>query len=564
MTDLKYLEKNFSLIKEKELIKKQKINIVLLSNYSTQFLSKAMKLSGFKNGFNANIFETGYNQWEFSILKFEEIEKKFKPNYVVISLTSQLYFYQKFSQNKKEILDHIYNLIQILYSKTNSKIIFSDFEFCNENIIYDKQLYEKINYINSELKRKLKNKIIFLNYDHLINSVGEKNWFSKKFLITSKLNCNPNNYFLLGDYFFNFISSIKKKKIRHIIMDLDNTMWGGIVGDVGYNGVDLNYESTGLQYLNLQRFLLSLNEKGVILSICSKNNEKIALEVFKKRKEMVLKLQNFANYKINWNPKSQNITEILNELNLTSSGTCFIDDSKFERQEVRFRNKEIYVPEMPEDKTKWVEFLLLTNKFIIPTVKKEDKERTSFYKQESKRIILKKDADNIDQFLKSLKLIMKVKKLNKDNSDRAFDLINKTNQFNLTTKRYEKSNFNKLLKNNFAYSYSLTDNFSNYGEIGVLVGLIKKKTCLIDNWVLSCRAMSRTVEFAMFENFIKNLKKNKFKKIECEIKKNKKNTEVHSLLEKFNFKILKETKEIKKYSSEISNIKLTNKFVKIV
>lgn len=564
MSDLRYLEKNFSLIDKKKLSKKQKINIVLLSNYSTQFLSKAIKLSGFQNGFDANILETGYNQWEFSILKFEEIERKFKPNYVIISLTSQLYFYQKFSLGKKEILNHIYNLIQTLYSKTNSKIIFSDFEFCNENIIYDKKQHETINFINHELRRKLKNKIIFLNYDHLINSVGEKNWFSKKFLITSKLNCNPNNYFLLGNYFFNFISSIKKRGIRHIIIDLDNTLWGGVVGDVGYNGVDLNYESTGLQYLNLQRFLLSLNKKGVILSICSKNNEKIALEVFKKRKEMILKLENFANYRINWNPKSQNIDEIVNELNLTPTGTCFIDDSKFERQEVRFRNKEIYVPEMPEDKTQWVEFLLLSNKFIIPSVKEEDRERANFYKQESKRITLKKGANNIDQFLKSLKLKMKAKKLNKDNSDRAFDLINNTNQFNLTTKRYEKSNFNKILKSNMAYSYSLTDNFSNYGEIGVLVGLIKKKTCIIDNWVLSCRAMSRTVEFAMFENFVKILKKNKFNKIECEIKKTRKNTEIHSLLEKFDFKILKETKEIKKYSIETSNIKVSNKFVKSV
>ena len=115
-------------------------------------MSKAIKLSGFQNGFNANILETGYNQWEFSILKFEEIEKKFKPNYVIISLTSQLYFYQKFSLSKKEILFHLYNLIQTLYSKTNSKIIFSDFEFCNENIIYDKEQHETINFINHNLE----------------------------------------------------------------------------------------------------------------------------------------------------------------------------------------------------------------------------------------------------------------------------------------------------------------------------------------------------------------------------------------------------------------------------
>ncbi|MDA7780398.1 hypothetical protein N8938_00015 [Candidatus Pelagibacter sp.] len=210
---------------------------------------------------------------------------------------------------------------------------------------------------------------------------------------------------------------------------------------------------------------------------------------------------------MNWHAKSQNISEILKKLNLTSVGTCFIDDSKFERQEVRFRNKEIYVPEMPDDKTQWVNFLLLQNKFIISSIKKEDKDRTNFYKQESKRITLKKDTNNIDKFLKSLKLVIKNKKLNKDNSDRAFDLINKTNQFNLTTKRYEKSNFNQILKNNLTFTYSLSDNFSDYGEIGVLVGIIKKNVCMIDNWVLSCRAMSRTVEFAMFEHFMKSLKK---------------------------------------------------------
>ena len=558
------VENDFDKIDIKKLHRFNKIKLVTLSNYSTQFLNKSMKLAAYEDSISLEILDTGYNQWEFSILDFDNIEKDFKPDYILITLASQLFFYSKSNFSEKDIFSYLSDMISNLYNKTNAKIIFTDFEIFDDNLFSyfnDNTINEKINKL---LKEKFFDKILFINYDHFINYIGHENWVSKKFLITSKLHCSPNYYFTLGDYFYNFITSIKRKRIRHIILDLDNTLWGGVVGDLGYNNVDLSYESIGLEFLKFQNFLLSLHNKGIILSICSKNNKEIVLEVFNKRKEMILKIEHFANIKINWQPKSENINSILSELNLTTVGTCFLDDSAFEREEVKHRFPDIYVPSLPEERTQWLDYLIFSNNFLIPTVKEEDLYRKKFYIEESKRANEKNSFSNIEDFLNSLNLKLRINKIKKDNCDRALELINKTNQFNFLSKQINHSDFNSLINENYAFSFSLEDKFSNYGEIGVLVGIIKENKCIIDNWVLSCRAMSKTVENAMLEHLITELKLRNVKQVECILNKTKHNIPIHNLLENFNFKVSSESKLDKKYIADISKLDSKNKFIKFV
>jgi len=562
--DLVELENDLTKIDVSGFQKINKIKIAILSNYSSQFLNQAIKLSAYQDNALVEILDVGYNQWEFSILGFEKIEKDFKPDYILVTLTSQLFFYSKNNFSEQNILLYLSDMLSNLYKKTNAKIIFTDLEIF-EDFLYNYTDHNKINEtINKSLREKFLGKILFLNYDHFINYIGHENWFSKKFLITSKLHCNPNYYYTLGDYFYNFIAAIKKKRIRHIIVDLDNTLWGGVVGDLGYNNVDLSYESIGLEFLKFQSFLLSLHNRGIILSICSKNNKETVLEVFNKRKEMILKIEHFANVKINWQFKSENINLILQELNLTTIGTCFLDDSVFEREEVKHKFPDIYVPNLPEDRTKWLDYLIFSNKFLIPVVKEDDLFRKKFYAEEAKRITEKNSFSNVDDFLESLNLKLRINKIKKDSSDRALELINKTNQFNFLNKRSNHSDLNLLINENYAYSFSLEDKFSNYGEIGVLIAIVKKDKCIIDNWVLSCRAMSKTVENAMLEHLISELKLRSVKQIECVLKKTKHNIPIHNLLEKFNFRIFSNSELEKQYTSEINELDPKNKFIRCI
>ena len=539
-----------------------KLKLFVMSNYSTQFIEDSMRLSALENGANLDINSSGYNQWEFSILNFDNIEKKYKPDFILISLSSLLLIFGKRDLQAKKICNHLINMIELLLKKTEASIIFTELEIFEEDDFLSVG-EDAIKEINQKLKNNFKNKIYFLNYDHLIKQIGFKNWSSKRFLISSKLNFNLNYSYTIGDYFFRFIYSIKSPNIRHVILDLDNTLWGGIVGDLGYKKVDLGYEGYGIEFLKFQEFILSLKKKGMILSICSKNTESIALEVFEKRKEMILKKKDFSCMKINWKPKSENIAEIFKELNITEKGTCFIDDSKFEREEVKQKFKDIYIPDMPDENTDWINYLKFSNNFILNNSSNLKIDRSVFYNKEKKREKDKKNFSNIDTYLKSLKLKISPKKISFSNQ-RSFELINKTNQFNFYTNRYTPVQFKKLLsKNEYAYNFSLKDKHSEYGEIAVLVAKIdkKKNKSKIIDFVMSCRAMSRTVENAILDHYFRFLKKNEINMCVCDLIITEKNKPIYNLLEDFKFNLDKSSKKIKSYSYKLDKGKISNKFV---
>ena len=539
-----------------------KLKLFIMSNYSTQFLEKSIKLSGLNNNINLEILSPGYNQWEFSIVNFDNIEKKYNPDFILITLSSLLLILGKKDLQAKNIYNHLTYLIGTLLKKTKASIIFTELEIFEEDDFFSIG-YNDIKSLNEKLKVNFKNKVHFLNYDYIIKYLGFKNWTSKKFLISSKLNFNPNYSYTLGNFFFRFIHSIKSPTIRHIILDLDNTLWGGIVGDLGYENVDLSYESYGIEFIKFQEFILSLKKKGLILSICSKNTENIALKVFEKRKEMVLKKEDFSCIKINWKPKSENIAEIFKELNITENGTCFIDDSKFEREEVKKKFKDIYIPEMPNEIIDWINYLKFSNNFISHDFSQSKIDRATFYNKEKIRDKDKQKFSNINKYLKSLNLRISVEKI-KSSNQRSFELINKTNQFNFYTNRYTPIQFKKKIsKHEYAYNFSLKDKYSDYGEIAVLIAEIDKKnqTSKILDFVMSCRAMSRSAENAILEHYFKFLKKNKIKTCLCDLIITDKNNPIHNLLENFNFKLTTKSKKLKKYSAKVDKFKAVNNFI---
>ncbi len=323
---------------------------------------------------------------------------------------------------------------------------------------------------------------------------------------------NPKLWYMARIPFANevFIEAVKDVKAalrgikggskKLVILDLDDTLWGGIVGDVGWEHIRLGgHDHIGEAYVDFQRQLKSLTNRGILLAIVSKNDEAAALEPFQKHPEMVLTLEDLAGWKINWGDKAQNIVDLVSDLNLGLQSVVFIDDNPVERARVREALPQVYVPEWPEDKMLYKSALLSFRCFDGPSISKEDRNRTRMYVSERHRRDLMESIPSLDEWLKSLRIKVRVEELNESNLQRTAQLLNKTNQMNLTTRRMTASDLVKWLSqpNRKVWTFHVSDKFGDSGLTGVTSLEVEKESGRIIDFVLSCRVMGRKVEETM-------------------------------------------------------------------
>lgn len=301
-----------------------------------------------------------------------------------------------------------------------------------------------------------------------------------------------------------------------VILDLDDTLWGGIVGDVGWENIRLGgHDYTGEAYVDFQLALKSLTNRGILLGIVSKNDEEVALEAIKNHPEMVLRLEDFAGWKINWRDKAQNIVDLVSELNLGLQSVVFIDDNPVERARVREALNEVFVPEWPEDKMLYRSALLSLHCFDTPSISEEDTERTRMYVTERQRKDLKIAIGSLNEWLRSLGTKIRVEELNEANLQRAAQLLNKTNQMNLTTRRMTESEMVDWARqsNHKLWTFQVSDNFGASGLTGIMSLEVEGKSGRIVDFILSCRVMGRKVEETMLYTTIKCAKSQQLSKL---------------------------------------------------
>jgi len=285
-----------------------------------------------------------------------------------------------------------------------------------------------------------------------------------------------------------------------IILDLDDTLWGGIVGEIGSKNIRLGgHDHMGEAYCDFQHALKALTHRGILLGIVSKNEEDIALEAVNHHPEMVLRLKDFVGWRINWQDKVQNIIDLVSELNLGLESVVFIDDSPVERARVREALPEVFVPEWPEDCMLYKSTLLSLHCFNNPTISKEDRERSGMYVSEQKRQALKRDNISLDEWLKSLDIKVKVEELNQINLPRIVQLLNKTNQMNLTTRRMTEAELMDWIRKGKRklWSFRVSDKFGDSGLTGMISLQLEDKRAKIIDFILSCRVIGRKVEETM-------------------------------------------------------------------
>ncbi len=452
---------------------------------------------------------------------------------VIIKEFSNLLMESKLSEKKlfKEVDDYI-NLILKLSEKTENLILFSWSLPYLEKGHYLKDLTDvngisyNLNKMNLRISDAIKKKsnIYLFNIDFLLQKNNEP--FNPKLWYATKTPYNNKLFEIASDDFKEIIENFTIPRKKLLILDLDNTLWGGVIGDLGWKKINLGgHNYIGEAFVDFQKKIKSLKGKGIQLAIISKNDEKIALEAFKKNKEMILKLNDFATWRINWKDKAQNLQEIVKELNLSTDSCVFIDDNINERNRIKTAFPEILVPDWPNDPSYYSEEFLKLNCFNSNYLTKEDENRTQYYKDEKKREKTKKNFLSHDKWLNSLKIKVKIENINEENKLRVLQLINKTNQMNLSTRRYSEKELNQILKDKRVFSGTIRvkDKLGDMGLVGIFIIEIKQKEINVLDFILSCRAFGRSIENYMFYQINLYAKKNRIKKVVFRYKKTKKN-----------------------------------------
>jgi len=352
--------------------------------------------------------------------------------------------------------------------------------------------------------------VLFHDQQMLALELGARQWFDPRYYLEAKMPCGPECLPVYAHSVASVILAAKGKSKKVLVLDLDNTLWGGVVGDDGIGGIRMGQGSAeGESYLAFQKYAKALSQRGILLAVCSKNDENNAREPFEKLPEMALKLDDFSSFVANWNNKADNLRAIAAELNLGLDSFVFVDDNPAERALVRQFLPQVAVPDMPTDAADYVQALARHRYFEPAALTDEDLKRSEYYRQDRQRRQLATAHTDINAFLQSLEMEARVEPIGAANIERSTQLINKSNQFNLTTRRYTLAEIKEKSESPdwLTLTISLRDKMGDNGLISVLLAEQKGRELVIDTWVMSCRVLQRGVEALAVETILKEARK---------------------------------------------------------
>ena len=326
-------------------------------------------------------------------------------------------------------------------------------------------------------------------------------WYAYKYAVS--LECLP----YLCQSVANIIKSLLGKNKKALALDLDNTLWGGVIGDDGAEGIVMGNETpAGMAYAEFQGYLKALGKLGILLNVCSKNEESIARTGFE-RADSVLKADDFLCFKANWDPKHLNIAAMAKEINILPESFVFVDDNPAEREIVRRELPMVTVPELscPEE---YIAAIDRAGWFEVTTLSADDKKRAEMYKQNAQRAALEQSFGNYDDYLKSLDMVCEIGAFDAPHAERITQLINKTNQFNLTTRRYQPAEMEARAADPgyLTLAGRLEDKFGDNGIVTELIAKLEGDRADIELWIMSCRVFKRELEYAMFDELVAALR----------------------------------------------------------
>jgi len=353
--------------------------------------------------------------------------------------------------------------------------------------------------LNALMTREAPAYVLFHDQPSLVGLAGASAWYDPRYYHEAKLPCSPDCLVMYAHSVAALVGALKGRSRKVVVLDLDNTLWGGVVGDDGVGGLVIGQGSAvGESFVAFQRYLKALTRRGVLLAVCSKNEVSNAMEPFLKIPEMVLKPDDFAAFYANWENKANNLHRIAEDLNLGIDSFVFVDDNPTERALVRQFLPGVAVPDMPEDPAEYIGALAKHRYFEMAELTAEDFKRADFYAVDRQRRQWESQHADVEHFLASLEMVARVEPIHAVNVERSTQLINKSNQFNLTTRRYTLAEIRQKSSSPdwITLTVSLADKFGDNGLISVILAKLEESELVVDTWMMSCRVLQRGVEYA--------------------------------------------------------------------
>ena len=504
------------------------IKVSLLGDTATQFLATAIKGEGIERGYNIDLFEAEYNQVERQVLDPTSDLYAHDAKYTVVFQSTHKLLEQyslKPASEWRALADERINFIRTICENVGGKIIYYNYPEIEDTVFgsYANKVSSSFSYQLRKLNYELMN--LAQEYPNLFicDIAGIQNKFGRDFMFDSTVYVSTEMILSIdalpyvASRTLDIIASIEGKFKKCLILDLDNTVWGGVVGDDGWENIQVGHGlGIGKAFSEFQQWVKKLKNRGIIVCVCSKNDEDKAKEPFEKNPEMVLKLDDISVFVANWENKADNIRTIQSILNIGFDSMVFLDDNPFERNMVRENVPGVTVPELPEDPGEYLEFLYTQNLFETASYSSADKDRTKQYQVEAQRVATAKTFTNEGDFLKSLEMVSEVSGFTSFNTPRVAQLSQRSNQFNLRTVRYTEDQITAIENDpkQKGFAFTLEDKFGDNGLIAVVILQEKDtETLFIDTWFMSCRVLKRGMENFTLNTIVEYAKVNGYKKI---------------------------------------------------
>lgn len=499
-----------------------------LGNCATQFFSTAIQGYGRKAGLNLNVFDGDYNQIDAQLLDPGSEVFAFSPDEILLWVATDKIYEEFLDEGIEEratfaerYLEKIKNYWDLIARNGHSRILQMNFTeiddkalgnySCKTEISFIYQI-RKLNYFLQDAMASRKD-VYPVDLLAVQLRLGEEAYYDAPLYynakVTVSLNALPYVAKAVSDVLLAMTGRIKKC----VVLDLDNTLWGGVIGDDGMGNIEIGELGRGHVFTNFQRWLKQLKERGIILAVCSKNEESAAKEPFEHHEEMVLRLDDISIFVANWEDKASNIRFIQQTLNIGMDSMVFLDDTPFERNLVRSMIPELEVPELPEDPALYLGYLQSCNYFDTASYSGEDAGRTKQYQEEMARVRQQQQFNSVDEYLASLDMVGEVRAFEPVRYARIAQLTQRSNQFNLRTVRYTEDEIQSIAEDerHLSLYFTLRDKFGDHGLVSVVI-LEKRQdqTLFIDTWLMSCRVLKRGMEEFIVNQLIRTAAENGF------------------------------------------------------
>lgn len=487
------------------------LRVAVMGDAATQHLIALLRALFASNGFDATVYEAGFDTVETEALDPASGLHAFSADVIVIlqSVGKLRASYYEFPDDRAAFASsratQIEEVWRALRKQTHAPIVQSTFvlpcerPFGNYGFAIPDTFYGAVSELNREITLRARETpgVLVNDVDNLAAWVGRRHFIDEKLWALSKSPCALE---LLPDLAQNIVDialAARGRSVKCVVLDLDNTLWGGVVGDDGIDGIELGDNDDTGAFRAFQLYLRELGRRGILLAVCSKNDDAVARRVFREHPGMVLQEDQIAAFVANWEDKATNIRRIREKLNIGFDSMVFLDDNPFERNLVRQMLPDVVVPELPEDPALYVRAISELNLFETASYSALDSQRAGLYKDQEKRDEERSRFTSLDDYLKSLETRARVARFEPPDLSRIAQLLQRSNQFNLTTRRHSEAECTAMMQDEdgcYPFSITVRDRFGDFGLVNVVILRRHGATLEIDSFVMSCRVLSRGVE----------------------------------------------------------------------